>query len=85
MTKLNYPKSDIEQLLSDITTNINILYPTLTSLQIFTTLFKKYAPRGNRIYDLEVTSVMLDNSIQEIATVNITDFVYMTEINVFKF
>ena len=44
-----------------------------------------WIPRGNRIYDLEVTSVMLDNSIQEIATINIIDFVYMTEINVFKF
>ena len=85
MTKLNFPKSDIEQLLSDISTNINVLYPTLTSLSVFTTLFKKYAPRGNRVYDLEVASIMIDNGIQDIATINSADFVYITEVNVFQF
>ncbi len=80
MTKLNYPKAHVEQLLSDIFNNIIVLYPTAASLQIFDTLFKKYAPRGTRVFDLEVDSVMLANNVEMIATVNTADFSYLSEV-----
>ena len=51
MTKLDAPKPHIEQLLADISNNIIVLYPNASSLQIFETLFKKHAPRGNRVFD----------------------------------
>ncbi|MFN0214349.1 MAG: type II toxin-antitoxin system VapC family toxin, partial [Saprospiraceae bacterium] len=69
MTKLEYPKAHIEQLLEDISNNIVILYPSAVSLQIFGSLFKKYAPRGNRVFDLEVAAVMLANGVLDIATI----------------
>lgn len=85
MTKLNYPKPHIEQLLADILNNIVVLCPTAASLQTFEMLFKKYAPRGNRVFDLEIASVMLANNIGALATVNTADFAYLSEVNLFVF
>ena len=85
MTKLDYPKPHIEQLLSDIFNNIIVLYPSPASLQIFDALFKKYAPRGNRVFDLEIASVMLANQVSTIATVNTADFSYLVEVQLFVF
>lgn len=85
MTKLDCPKAHIEQLLEDISNNIIVLYPTSASLQIFETLFKKYAPRGNRVFDLEVASVMLANGVDSIATINSADFSYLPEIRLLHF
>jgi len=85
MTKLDYPKPHIEQLLEDISNNILILYPSAASLQIFETLFKKYAPRGNRVFDLEVAAVMLAAEVKNIATINAADFAYIAEVNLYSF
>jgi len=85
MTKLDYPKAHIEQLLEDISNNIIVLYPSAASLQIFEMLFKKYAPRGNRVFDLEVASVMLANGVVSIATINTADFVRFDGIELFEF
>ena len=85
MTKLYYPKAHIEQLLEDISNNIIVLYPNAESIQIFESLFKKYTPRGNRVFDLEVASIMLANGLDSIATINIADFSYMEEIRMFSF
>lgn len=85
MTKLEYPKAHIEQLLEDISNNIVILYPSAVSLQIFGSLFKKYAPRGNRVFDLEVAAVMLANGVLDIATINTSDFTHLDGIRLFEF
>lgn len=83
MTKLNFPQADIEQVLSDTLTNINILYSSDSSLRIFEQLFKTYKPRGNKVYDLEVASVALANNITQIATFNTSDFQYIAGIQLF--
>jgi len=51
--------------------NCNILKPTDRSLDVFETLIKKYKPRGNRVYDIEIVSIMLANEIKKVATANI--------------
>lgn len=85
MSKLDYPKAHIEQLLEDISNNIIVLYPSAASLQLFGTLFKKYTPRGNRVFDLEIASVMLANGVVSIATVNTADFIRFEGIELFEF
>ncbi len=85
MTKLDYPKVHIEQLLEDISNNIIVLYPSAASLQIFESLFKKHAPRGNRVFDLEVASIMLSNGVASIATINVADFVRIEGVELFEF
>jgi hypothetical protein len=51
-------------------------------LDIFEILIKKYNPHGNRVYDIEVVSLMLASELIKVATVNIDDFKNVTEIEV---
>ena len=76
---------DIEQLLSDIFQNLNILYPSWNSLQVFQQLFRQLSPRGNRVFDVEIASIMMASSIQEIATINAVDFSHIKGIRLFVF
>ncbi|MBV6439305.1 MAG: PIN domain-containing protein [Haliscomenobacteraceae bacterium CHB4] len=83
MTKLNFPQADIEQVLSDTLNNIQILYSSDASLRIFEQLFKTYKPRGNKVYDLEVASVVLAHNIAQVATFNTADFLYIAGIQLY--
>ncbi|MEZ4828878.1 MAG: type II toxin-antitoxin system VapC family toxin [Bacteroidia bacterium] len=85
MTKLNYPGRDIQQLYTDIDQNLVTLFPSGESLKIFYRLFENYKPKGNRIFDLEVASIMIAFGITDIATINESDFVYIKEIKIFSF
>ncbi len=66
----------------DIKQNTTILFPNVESLLLLEQLLKKYTPRGNRIYDVEIVSIALTNHITQIATVNIDDFRTITEIQI---
>ncbi len=74
MTKLNFPQADIEQVLSDILSNVKVLYPSDSSFRIFEGLFKTYTPRGNKVFDLEIASVLLEHGTLQLATFNTSDF-----------
>ena len=65
--------------------NATILLQTEKSLTNFETLIQKYQPIGNRVYDLEIVSIMLDNNLVDIATVNQKDFIHITEVRLFEF
>lgn len=70
-------KADLQLSLNfyfDIKSNSTLLLPTENSLTIFETLIKKYQPIGNRVYDVEIVSIMLDNNLVNIATINKNDF-----------
>lgn len=64
----------------EIKQNLVVLYPNDKSLLIFEKLYKKYAPKGNRVFDLEIVSIMLANKIHKIATLNQKDFITIDEV-----
>ena len=68
----------------DIKYNCNILLPSVTSLPLFETLVQQYQPKGNRVFDIEIVSVMLANAIQQIATFNQKDFIHIKEVQVLE-
>jgi hypothetical protein len=69
---------------SDVKENFNILYPNGNSLAIFETLIRKYKPKGNRVYDVEIVSIILANGLNTIETANIDDFAGIDEIEIIK-
>ena len=69
---------------SDLKENCTILKPTDKSLEIFENLIKKYKPRGNRVYDIEIVSIMLANELNKVATANIDDFKNIDEIDLIE-
>ncbi len=71
-TKLNFNKQNIWGFYHELTENCQLLTPTASSIKIFEQLLQKYEPTGNRIYDVEIASVMLDNNINKLATANIS-------------
>lgn len=68
----------------DIKINTTILFSTETSFNYFEKLIQKYQPTGNQVYDIEIVSVMLDNNIRHIATLNKKDFINITEVQMIE-
>jgi predicted nucleic acid-binding protein len=83
-TKLNLDLELTLGFFSDIKENFTILKPTDQSLDIFEKLIKKYKPKGNKVYDIEIVSVMLSNQLKKVATANIDDFINISEIEVIE-
>ena len=84
-TKLGIKASIIEGFYKEIKNNFTILFLSNKSLATFETLFKKYNPKGNRIYDIEVASILISNNILKIATVNVDDFNNIDEVEIIPF
>lgn len=74
-SKLKIPLSSTFNFYSEIKSNSFVLFPTNNSLIIFEELIQKYMPKRNRVYDVEIVSLMLDNGIYFIATHNKKDFI----------
>lgn len=72
----------IENELKRITSEFNILYPDIISDKIFADLLIKHKPSGNRVYDIEIASVMISNDIHKIATFNVNDYNEIDEIEI---
>jgi predicted nucleic acid-binding protein len=72
----------IENELPSILNNYTIIYPNKKSTKIFQELVKKYRPRGNRVFDIEIVSIMLSKKLKNIFTFNTRDFISVAEINV---
>jgi len=66
--------------LPNLISNYNVIYPTEQSFLIFYDLIKKYKPKGNRVYDFEIVSLMLESKIETIVTINEADFKHIKEI-----
>lgn len=77
--KMGEPFDKVFRFYQDIRQNTTLLYPDHASLALFEDLLKKYQPRGNRVYDMEIVSIALTNGIPEIRTVNVKDFAGVTE------
>jgi predicted nucleic acid-binding protein len=83
-SKLNFELSKTLGFYADIKENFVILKPSESSLQIFESLIRKYNPRGNSVYNIEIVSVMLANGLKKVATANIGDFSNIDEIEVIE-
>ena len=70
------------EILSELLTNVRILYPNEQTQLIFYELLKKYKPLGLRIHDYEIASISLANGINKIATENRSDFRNIEEVSI---
>ncbi|MBS3742621.1 MAG: PIN domain-containing protein [Candidatus Cloacimonetes bacterium] len=84
LTKLKVDNNLIWKYYNDIKKNVKILFPAPGSLSIFEHLYNKYLPEGNRIYDLEVVSIMLYHEIPSLSTFNVRDFQNIDEIELYE-
>ncbi len=80
-SKLDIESEKVIAFYDEMERNISFLFPSKESLSIFTELIEKYKPRGNRIFDIEIVSVMLANDVKNLAILNTDDFKSITEIN----
>ena len=67
--------------IEDFSNNFTILYPTKISFSVFKKMLQKYNPKGLKIHDFEIVSIVLANEINQIATLNIKDFESIEEIS----
>jgi predicted nucleic acid-binding protein len=81
-SKNNQPIDTVIIFLSAVRANSSLLFPNPESLLIFDELLIKYKPRGNKVYDLEIVSIALANQVTKIATKNINDFAYISEVEI---
>ncbi len=82
LSKLGQPFPKVFSFYQNIKSNTGLLFPNTSSLSIFEILLQKYEPKGNKVYDMEIVSIALDNRITEISTVNVKDFAGISEIKV---
>ncbi|MEK7255900.1 MAG: type II toxin-antitoxin system VapC family toxin [Bacteroidota bacterium] len=83
-SKLGIDRPKVYGFYEDLQLNVSFLFPSEESLLHFETLIKKYEPKGNRVFDLEIVSVMLANNLVKIATFNIGDFKDVDEVEIFS-
>lgn len=81
-SKLGIESSKIWGFYEDLSNNLTFLFPNQDTLQHFEMLFQKYKPKGNRVYDIEIVSIMLANNIKHVATFNVDDFKNVSEIEI---
>lgn len=79
-SKLNINRTAFGRFYGELKQNIGILFPTSESLDIFERLLKKYKPIGNRVFDIEIVSIMLSYNVKSLATFNKKDFKVIEEI-----
>lgn len=83
-SKLKIEDSIIWKFYEELKLNTILLFPDNQSVYLFENLLKKYKPTGNRIYDIEIVSIMIRHGINEIATFNLDDFKNIAEINIYN-
>jgi len=78
-------KVDIQKMVGfyeDMKNNIQIIYLSAGSLVHFEKPVEKYAPKGNRVFDVEIVSIMLHHDIKLISTFNGKDFIAISEVKI---
>jgi len=81
-TKLGISEDNIWNFYEELKRNTSILNPDLESIAHFEALMKKYAPVGNRVFDMEIVSIMMANGISKLATANVRDFQEVMEVEI---
>lgn len=68
---------------AELRQNAILLFPDSVSVGFFEALLLKYNPKGNRVFDVEIASIMQANGLRYVATFNAKDFIPMTEMEVY--
>ena len=82
-SKLPVDRAHAVAFYEELLINATILYPNLASLQHFQSLLAKYQPKGNRVYDVEIVSIMMSYELKKIATFNEADFKSIDEVEIY--
>ncbi|WP_067619310.1 type II toxin-antitoxin system VapC family toxin [Dissulfuribacter thermophilus] len=82
--EIELSSSECLDILSSLLSDIEILYPTPISMDVFQKLVRKYNPRGLWIHDVEIASIGMAHGISVIATNNIADFKRIAELEVIE-
>ncbi len=82
LSKMGEPLAKVFSFYQSIQSNVKLLFPDANSLSIFEALLQKYQPKGNKVFDLEIVSIAINNQVSEISTVNVKDFSNISEIDV---
>ena len=82
MTKYKVNWINIMKYLEELTGIMTIIYPNEKSLKILKNICVKYKPHRNKVFDMEIASIMLANNINTIATFNHKDFSEISEIQI---
>jgi hypothetical protein len=64
-----------------ILNKFKVIFPDKRSIRIFQELINKYKPVGNRVFDIEIVSIMLSKKIKNLYSINVRDFNDIEEIN----
>jgi predicted nucleic acid-binding protein len=83
--KVSINSDEAIDVVSNLTSNMQVLYPNLNSSKIFYELIQKYKPSGLRIHDFEIISIGIENDFREFATFNTKDFKLIEEISLYSF
>jgi predicted nucleic acid-binding protein len=59
-----------------------LIFPTKKSFNEFLKIISNYEVRGNKVYDMEIVSIMLAHELDTIATFNHKDFIEIDEIKI---
>jgi predicted nucleic acid-binding protein len=84
LTKQQISWDNILLFFEDLQHNCTILCPTQNSLNKFKDLCIKHKPHRNKVFDMEIASIMLANNINTIATFNHKDFAEIDEIEILE-
>ncbi len=82
--EIELSSSECLDILSSLLSDIEILYPTPMSMDVFQKLVRKYNPRGLWIHDVEIASIGMAHGISVIATNNSADFKRIAELEVIE-
>ncbi len=74
-SKMGIDKNIILEYIDETVLDISkVLYPNEFSFKEFIQIISEYNIKGNKVYDMEIVSIMLANKIDTIATFNRKDF-----------
>ena len=79
---INISTAKCLEILNDLLADMEILYPNSMTIKVFYELVRKYNPRGLWIHDIEIASISIAHGISKIATMNISDFERIDEIEI---
>ncbi len=82
-SKMGLDKSHIiSYLTEDILPVCTLIYPNRKSFQVFLKIISDYEIKGNKVFDMEIASMLLANKIYMPASFNYKDFENIKEINI---
>lgn len=84
-SKLEIDKKIVLQYINDTILNIcSLLFPNKQSTKVFLQIIENKQIKGNKVYDMEIASILIVNKIDRIATFNHKDFKEISEVTILE-